>query len=108
MSMVRILNTVSVTLLVGLAAVVPAMIIGRYIPGLFDPGIKQIVVAAWIAALASWFLARMVMSKEQAAAREAAASSSGGGSGMAIAVVFLLVAVGIAVVLHFYGTSLLP
>ena len=106
MGMVKILNTVAVTLLIAVAAVMPAAFIGRYVPGFLDPGIKQIAVAGWIAALGSWFLARMVMRKEQEAVQESAKHTSGGG--MLIGVVFLFVAVGIAVVLHFYGTSLLP
>ena len=106
MTMVRILNTVAVTLLIALAAVVPAAFIGRYLPILFESGIKEIAVAAWLAALGSWFLARMIMKNEHQAAHESN-KSSGAGS-VKIAVLFLTVAVGIAVGLHFYGTRLLP
>lgn len=103
--MLKALQTVSLTLLIGLVAVVLAAFAGRYVPGLFDPGIKEIVVAGWVAALVSWFVARMVMSKEQESRQE---SSGSGGGGMLVAMLFLSVAIGIGVMLHLYGDRFLP
>ena len=105
--MINILNAVSVTLLIAVIAVVPATLIGPYIPGVFHTGLQQIAIAAWLAALASWCVARYVRKKEEQAAQDVAKSQSKANfKPLAITVVFLAVAVGAIFVLQRYGNDL--
>ena len=104
--MLKILNTIAVTLLIALAAVIPATLLGPYLPGFVDIGLQRIAVAAWLSGLICWFVARSVSRNEQHVAEEAAKQRSSG-AGVGITVAFLVIAVGVAAVLHFYGGDLL-
>lgn len=104
--MLRVMNTVSLTLFLALAAVVPATLLVKVVPAVFNPGLQRVAVAAWLSALASWYVARAAIAHEQEAAREVTRKSSGV-STAAVTIGFLAVAVGIAAVLHFYGDRLL-
>ena len=104
--MINVLYAVAVTLLVALVSVVPASLVGRYVPGIFNPGLQQIAVAAWISGLISWFVARAISRNEQEAMQEAAKRSSSP-KAVGITVALFALAVGVVVVLHFFGEDLL-
>ncbi len=61
----NVINAVAVTLLVALVTVVPASLIGPYVPGVFDPSLQRMAVAAWLSGLISWGVARAVCQSEQ-------------------------------------------
>ncbi len=102
--LLKILNAVAMTLLVALVAIVPGAFLGKYMPGFFDPGLQQIAIAAWVAGLVSWWLARTMSRREAEAAHQAHGSSK---PQVILGVAFLAVAIGLAVALHFYGDRLL-
>ncbi len=103
--MIKVINVVAVTLLIAVASVFPAALLGRFVPGVFEPGLKPIAVAAWISGLASWWVAKTVTQSQQQAAHEAAKSRSGA-AGVTFA--FLALAIGVVIALHFFGDGLLP
>ncbi len=103
--MIKTLNAVSITLLVALVAVVPAALLGPHLPGYLDLGLQRSAVAAWIAGLASWWLARAAVRKEQEAAHETSRKESNG-TAVALTIGFLAAAAGIAVLLHFFGDAI--
>ncbi len=105
--MIKVMNVVSVTLLIAVVSVFPAALLGRYVPGIFDPGLKSVAVAAWLSGLVSWWVSKTVTLKQQEAAHQAAKQSSGGSGAVGVTVAFLAVAVGLVIVLHFYGDGLL-
>ena len=51
--MLNILNAVAVTLLAAVVSVFPAALIGQHVPGVFNPTLKPIAVAAWLSAFAA-------------------------------------------------------
>lgn len=104
--MIKILNTIAITLLIALISVVPATLLGPYVPGFVDLGLQRIAVAAWISGLICWFIARAASKGEQEAAQEAA-KKGGSGAGALITFAFLFVAIGVAALLHFFGGELL-
>jgi hypothetical protein len=105
--MIKILNTIAITLLIALISVIPATLVGPYVPGFVDLGLQRIAVAAWISGLICWFIARAASKSEQEAAHEAAKKSGSSGAGVLITFAFLFVAIGVAALLHFYGSDLL-
>lgn len=110
-TMIKVINAVAVTLLIAVCSVFPAALLGQYVPGVFDPSLKPIAVAAWISGLASWWVARTVTRKQQEAATEAAKQSGSHKSspiGVGLTVAFLALAIGVVVALHFFGEDLLP
>ncbi len=100
----KILNAVAVTLLVALLATVLAAFLGQFLPGFFNPGLQRIAIAAWMAGLVSWWLARSAGRREAEAAHQAHGSSK---PQVILGVAFLAVAIGLAVALHFYGDRLI-
>ena len=104
--MINILNAVAVTLLVAVLSVFPATLVAQYVPGFFNPALKPIVVAAWLSALVSWYVARHVTQKQQ---RQTPAQDDRKSNGRAVGftVAFLVMAIGVAVALHFFGDGLL-
>ena len=104
--MIKVINVVAVTLLIAVASVFPAALLGRYVPGVFDPGLKPIAMAAWISGLLSWWVARTVTHNQQQAAHDAARQSGSGAAKVTFA--FLALAIGVVIVLHFFGDGLLP
>jgi len=103
---INILNTVAVTLLVAVLSVFPATIVAQYVPGFFNPTLKPIAVAAWLSALVSWYVARHVMQKQQRETQLQEDRRSNGRT-VGITVAFLAMAIGVAVILHFFGDGLL-
>ncbi len=104
--MINILNTVAVTLLVAVLSVFPATFIAQYVPGFFNPTLKPIAVAAWLSALVSWYVARHVMQKQQRDTQLHDDRRSNSRT-VGITLAFLAMAIGIVVVLHFFGDGLL-
>ncbi len=100
----KILNAVAMTLLVALLATVPAAFLGQFLPGFFNTGLQRIAIAAWVAGLLSWWLARSASRREAEAVHQAHGSSK---PQVILGVAFLAVAIGLAVALHFYGDRLL-
>ncbi len=98
--LLKILNAVAVTLLVALVATVSATFLGQLLPGFFNTGLQRIAIAAWVAGLLSWWLAR-------SASRREAQAHGGSTPQVILGVAFLAVAIGLAVALHFYGDRLL-
>ncbi len=106
--MINILNAVAVTLLVAVVSVFPAALIGQHVPGVFNPTLKPIAVAAWLSGLVCWWVSRTVTRKEMQEQRQHEETEiKASGHTVAITVAFLAIAVGIAVVLHFYGDRLI-
>ena len=106
--MLNILNAVAITLLAAVVSVFPAALIGQHVPGVFNPTLKPIAVAAWLSGLICWFVSRTVTRKEMQEQRQhEATESKASGRTVGITVAFLALAVGIAVVLHFYGDRLI-
>ncbi len=98
--LLKILNAVAVTLLVALVATVSATFLGQFLPGFFNTGLQRIAIAAWVAGLLSWWLARSASRRE--------AQAQGGSTQLVIlGVAFLAVAIGLAVALHLSGDRLL-
>ncbi len=106
--MIKALNVVSMTLLIAVVSVFPAALLGPYVPGVFDPGLKPVAVAAWLSGLGSWWVSRTVTLKQQEVAHEAAKQSSSSSSAVGITLAFLALAIGLVVALHFFGDDLLP
>ena len=104
MAMISVLNAVAVTLFIAVVSVIPATLLGSYVPGVFQPGLRQIAIVAWIAGLLSWWISRTITRKQIESAQQAAKSNS---STMAVTVGLLAFAVGLAIVFHFYGDKLL-
>ncbi len=104
--MIQILNTVAVTLLVAVLSVFPATLVGQYVPGFLNPTLKPIAVAAWLAALASWFISRHVTQKQQRQTQLQDDRKSNSRT-VGFTVALLAVAIGVAVALHFFGDGLL-
>ena len=90
------LNAVSGSLLVALVAAVSATFLGQFLPGFFNTGLQRIAIAAWVAGLLSWWLAR-------SASRREAQAHGGSTPQVILGVAFLAVAIGLAVALHLYG-----
>ena len=100
----NIVNAIAITLLIAVLSIIPAAMLGQAVPGVFDSGLKPIAVAAWLSGLAAWFVSRHVTKAHQEAAHDARGSGS---TGVAITVGFFVLAIGIAVVLHYFGGSVL-
>lgn len=98
---------VAVTLLVAVISIVPAMLVGPYVPAVFRSGAQQAVLAAWIAGLACWFMSRSATSREHEAAHEASRRGSGGSKALVVTGALFVAAVGAVVVLHFFGDGLI-
>lgn len=106
--MIRILNAVAVTLLAAVVSVFPAALIGPYVPGVFNPSLKPVAVAAWLSGLICWWVSRMVTRKElQQQHHHEETESKANGRTVGITVAFLALALGIVAVLHFYGDRLI-
>ncbi len=106
--MLNILNAVAVTLLAAVVSVFPAALIGQHVPGVFNPTLKPIAVAAWLSGLICWWVSRTVTRKEMQQQRQREATEArAGGHAVGITLAFLALAVGAVVVLHFYGDRLL-
>jgi Na+/proline symporter len=106
--MIKVLNAVAVTLLAAVVSVVPAALIGRHVPAIFEPGLKPIAVAAWISGMLSWYAAMAIAKRQRSDhSHEAAPASTSNGFAVGVTVGLLVLAVGIAVGLHFYGDKLL-
>ncbi len=105
--MIKVLNAVAVTLLAAVVSVVPAALIGRHVPAIFEPGLKPIAVAAWISGMLSWYAAMAISKRQRSEPSHEAPASSTNGFAVGVTVGLLVLAVGIAVGLHFYGDKLL-
>ena len=106
--MINILNAVAVTLLAAVVSVFPAALIGQHVPGVFNPTLKPIAVAAWLSGLICWWVSRTVTRKEmQKQHHHEESESEANGRTVGITVAFLAFAVGIVAVLHFYGDRLI-
>ncbi len=105
--MLKVLNVVSITLLIAMVSVVLGTLVIRYVPAIFNPGLQGIAVAAWLSGIASWYVARQVAAQERHAEVAAEQGHNKGSSTLALTLVFLVVACGIGVGLHFYGGRLL-
>ncbi len=106
--MINTLNAVAVTLLVAVVSVFPAALIGQYVPGVFNPTLKPIAVAAWLSGLVCWWVSRTVTRKEmQQQHHHEETESKANGRTVGITVAFLALALGIVAVLHFYGDRLI-
>ncbi len=106
--MINILNAVAVTLLAAVVSVFPAALIGQHVPGVFNPTLKPIAVAAWLSGLICWWVSRTVTRKEMQQQRQhEETQSKASGRTVGIAVAFLTLAIGVVVVLHFYGDRLI-
>lgn len=105
--MIKVLNAVAVTLLAAVVSVVPAALIGRHVPAIFEPGLKPIAVAAWISGLLSWYAAMAISKRQRSEPAHEVPASSSNGFAVGVTVGLLVLAVGIAVALHFYGDKLL-
>ena len=106
--MINTLNAVAVTLLAAVVSVFPAALIGQYVPGVFHSTLKPIAIAAWLSGLICWYVSRTVTRKQmQAHHHQEETESKATGRTVGITVAFLALAVGIAVVLHFYGDRLI-
>ncbi len=97
---------ISVTLLIAVMSILPAAMVGQYVPGVFQPALRPIAVAAWLSGIITWFVARAVVRKEQEAAQQAVRSRSRP-RGMALIGVVLVLAVGVVAALHVFGDGLL-
>ena len=106
--MIRILNAVAVTLLAAVVSVFPAALIGPYVPGVFNPALKPVAVAAWLSGLLCWWVSRTVTRKEmQQHQRHEETESKANGRTVGITLAFLALAVGTVAALHFYGDRLI-
>ena len=77
-------------------------------PGVFNPTLKPIAVAAWLSGLICWWVSRTVTRKEMQQQRHhEETESKASGHAVAITVALLALAIGIVVVLHFYGDRLI-
>jgi hypothetical protein len=104
--MINTLNTIAVTLLVAVLCVFPAALIGQHVPGVFNPTLKPIAVAAWLAAMVSWYIAREVTRKQQRQAQQQESRKSNNrAAGFTVA--FLAIAIGVVAALHFFGDGLI-
>ena len=101
------LYAISVTLLIAVVAIFPAAIVGQYLPGVFQPALRPIAVAAWLSGIISWFVARAVVRKEQEAMQEAVKQANSTPRGVALVAVVLVLAVGVVAALHFFGDGLI-
>jgi len=102
----KIVNAVAVTLLIALVSVIPAALIGKHLPALFDPGLRPVAVSAWISGLIAWYVSRHATLSQKEASEEAARQHSGS-SGVAITMAFLALACGVVAALHFFGGGLI-
>ena len=102
--MINILNSIALTLLVAVLAVFPATLIGSHVPGIFNPTLKPIALAAWLSGLGSWWVAWHVFRKQQQQREEAPRRSPGP---VMVTAAFVAAALCVLVVLHFFGDSLL-
>jgi len=103
---INILNAIAVTLLAAVLSVFPATLIAQYVPGFFNPTLKPIAVAAWLAALVSWFVARHVTQKQlRETQRQDDRKSNSRTVGFTVAI--LAMAIGVGVALHFFGDGLI-
>ncbi len=98
----KILNTMALTLLAALVAVVPATLLGPFLPGVFNPHLQRLAFAAWLSGLICWFVARSVSRSEQQAS-----SKASGPSAVVVTAGVLVIAAGIGVALHFFGDRLM-
>lgn len=106
--MINTLNAVAVTLLAAVVSVFPATLIGQHVPGIFNPTLKPIAVAAWLSGLICWYVSRAVTRKQmQAQQHQEHTESKATGRTVGITVAFLTLAVGVAAALHFYGDRLI-
>ena len=96
---------ISVTLIIAVRSILPAAMVGQYVPGVLQPGLRPIAVAAWLSGIISWFVAQAVIRKEQES-RQAVRSRSGP-RGVALIGVVLVLAVGGVAALHVFGDGLL-
>jgi hypothetical protein len=106
----KVINAVSVTLLVAVVCVVPAALLAKYIPTVFDPGLRPVAIAAWLSGLVSWWLATTMVRNEQEVMQEAIQKSSGSGrkaKAVGMTVGFLALAVAVVAALHIFGDGLL-
>ncbi len=104
--MINTLNAIAVTLLVAVLCVFPAAMIGHHVPGVFNPTLKPIAVAAWLAALVSWYVSREVTRKQQRQVQQQETRKSSSRA-MGITVAFLAIAIGVVAALHFFGDGLI-
>ncbi len=103
--MLKVMNTVAVTLLVALVVVVPGTLLGQYLPGFFNPSLQRVAVAAWLSGLISWWIARTLSRRDEQVRQQASKSSAPRAIGMTVG--FLAVATGIVVAYRFFGDGLL-
>jgi hypothetical protein len=106
----KILNAVAVTLLVAVVSVVPAALLAKYIPTVFDPGLRPVALAAWLSGLVSWWLATTMLRNEQRAVQEAVQKTSGpnrNAKAVGMTVSLLALAVAVVAALHIFGDGLL-
>ncbi len=103
--MINTLNAIAVTLLVAVVCVFPAALMGQHVPGVFNPTLKPIAVAAWLSALVSWWIAREVTRKQHRQQQQQESRKSNGRA-MGMTVAFLALAIGVVAALHFFGNGL--
>ncbi|MHC5028376.1 MAG: hypothetical protein ACYTGR_16620 [Planctomycetota bacterium] len=102
MATLRMINALSVTLLVAIVSVIPGMFLGSKAPAVFAPSLQQIFIGAWLTGLVSWWLARAMASNEP---RKGKNGKSDRAVGLTVAA--LLVATVVVVGMHFFGDALL-
>ncbi|MHC4416487.1 MAG: hypothetical protein ACYS0G_14540 [Planctomycetota bacterium] len=109
--MLNVVNAIAVTLLVALVAVVPAGLLGQYMPDVFNPSVQRMAVAAWLSGLVSWWIAKAVSRKQLEAMHQLEAAKkmqeSSNPKAVGITLGFVAIAASIAVVLYFFGDELL-
>jgi hypothetical protein len=106
----KFLNAVAVTLLVAVVCVVPAALLAKYVPPIFDSGLRTVAIAAWLAGLVSWWLATTTVRNEQKAMQEVVQRSSGpsrNAKAIGMTVGFLALAVAVVTAIHIFGEGLL-
>ena len=110
-TMLNVINTIAITLLVALVCVVPAGLLGHYVPGVFNPSLQRMAVAAWLSGLVSWLIARAVSRKQLEAMHQLEAAKklqeSSNPQAVGISIAFLAIAGAVAAVLYFFGGELL-
>ena len=106
----KALNAVAVTLLVAVVCIVPAALLAKYLPPIFDSGLRTVAIAAWLSGLVCWWLATTMIRNEQKAMQEVVQKSSGPGRNakvVGMTVGFLALAVAVIAAVHIFGDGLL-
>ncbi len=98
----KALNTVSLTLMIALIAVVPGTLLGKHLPGLFAPSLQSVAIAAWLSGLMCWFVAREMNKKEKSPEAKPVKSHA-----VRTSMILLLVVTAGVAGFHFFGDKLM-